>query len=512
MDLPHLPETVAYQDSSHVELADSYAKAQKVIGTLFPSSSLEELSLMTRQQLLTRLQSSTTSPSTIEAGSHNDLQVLEPSLEQNFTWDEVSENDSETSRVADDINGLAFSQQSLNASYLGLSSVPTILRVIAHLSPHVQQQVPKGPQAWRSPSTLGASPNDMACSQGEEIPLINAYFTHVHPIIPMVDEADFRQRHAQDGTAEGEAGSWLALLNMVLAMGSMASDSTHLTGHNFFYKRALPHLDISSFGSGHLHMVQALALYSGMILHFLNKPNMAVAVMGATIRMAIAMGLHREDRLIQLPLISPDEVNEFDNDLLAWKDSLHMFLAHREQCPPNLNIARAILWWRWITTRLTLYRPGLLVTVLRRKPWDEVKDEERIHARKCIEIAKEGVDLMSLDWSPNQIICWNSAWNLFQMTLVLVLGLMSDKQEAEEGHYDEYICRAIELFARMEPMDPGCIRSRKLLQVLFDNAKNVEPGLTPHDADSLDTSILDSLDMDLLGEHTDWMAYFCNGS
>jgi hypothetical protein len=40
-------------------------------------------------------------------------------------------------------------------------------------------------------------------------------------------------------------------------------------------------------------MIQAMALYSGMILHFLNKPNMATAVMGATLQMAVAMGLHR---------------------------------------------------------------------------------------------------------------------------------------------------------------------------------------------------------------------------
>ncbi|KAJ4248467.1 hypothetical protein NW762_012804 [Fusarium torreyae] len=438
---------------SHAELADIHAKAQKVIDTLFPSSSLEELSSMTRQQLSIRLQSSTDSPSVVAAEPHDSLQVLEPSLEQNFTWEEVSDNESETSRVADDVNGLAFSRQSPNASYLGLSSVPTILQVIAHLCPHVQRQVPPGPQAWRSPSTLGASPGGTTFSKEEEIPLINAYFNHVHPIIPMVDEADFRQQYAKTETAEDEATPWLALLNMVLAMGSMASDSTHFSSHNFFYKRALPYLNMSSFGSGHLYMVQALALYSGMILHFLNKPNMAMAVMGATIRMAVAMGLHRaqvtrsnandayhpvtgstitrirtwwsllcldtwasstlgrpslgywnrttilttsmsnldsldyetislaaseqfcriatriQERLIRLPLTSQDEVSELDRELLAWKGSLHMILAHREQCPPTLNIARAVLWWRYITTRLTLYRPSLLITALGRKPW-----------------------------------------------------------------------------------------------------------------------------------------------
>ncbi|KAM0217588.1 hypothetical protein ACHAQD_007331 [Fusarium lateritium] len=278
---------------SHVELAEAYSRAQKVVDTLFPSSSLEELSLMTRQQLLVRLQSCTVSQPTIDDISHDSLEVLEPHVEQNFTWDEVSETNSETSRVADDVNGQAFSRQSLNASYLGLSSVPTILRVIAHLRPHVQRRVPEGPQAWRSPSMYSGSPDESSVLQVDETSLINAYFDQIHPIIPMIDETEFRRRYSTADLPQDETGSWLALLNMVLAMGTMASESIHLTSHNMFYKRALSYINISSFGSGHIHMVQALALHSGMLLHFFNRPNTAAAVMGATIQMAVAMGLHR---------------------------------------------------------------------------------------------------------------------------------------------------------------------------------------------------------------------------
>ncbi|KAF5608212.1 lactose regulatory [Fusarium subglutinans] len=576
---------------SHAELTDNYAKARKVIESLFPSSSLDELSCMTRQQLLIRLQASKAPPPATDIEPQDHLHVLEPPVEQNFTWDEVSETESETSRVADDVNGLAFSRQSLNASYLGISSVPTILKVIAHLSPHVQQRVPKGSEAWRSPSTLAASPGDIACLQVDEIPLINAYFSHVHPVIPMVDEADFRQRYLQSNAEEDEAGPWLALVNMVLAMGSMASDSIHFSAHNPFYKRALPHLNINSFGSGHLYMVQALALYSGMVLHFLNKPNMAVAVMGATLQMAVAMGLHRvqasqastntafhpangstatrirtwwsilcldtwasstlgrpshgywdpaitltspmsvlqdldygtislaaserfcriatrvQQRLARLPLISPDEVDEFDRELIAWKDSLHMFLAHREQCPPSVNTARAILWWRWITTRLTLYRPGLLITALRHRPWGQENTREATHTRKCIQVAKEGVDLMVLDWASNQFLCWNSAWNLFQVSLVLVLGLISDKEAADKLDCYAYVCQAIELFAQMEPIDAGCTRSRKLLQGLLDNTKGFETNDASSISDGFDFSIFDYLGTDTIWEDTDWLGY-----
>jgi hypothetical protein len=147
---------------------------------------------------------------------------------------------------------------------------------------------------------------------------------------------------------------------------------------------------------------------------------------------------------------------------------------------------------------------------LGQKPWGQANISEAIHARKCLEIAKEGVELIALDWSSNQVLCWNSAWNLFQVSLVLVLGLMSDKQEAEKVDCNGHICRAIELFARMESLDPGCIRSRRLLQGLLDNAKDTEPRISFSDSDTLDLSILDYLDTDLLGEDVDWLEYFCN--
>ena len=58
---------------------------------------------------------------------------------------------------------------------------------------------------------------------------------------------------------------------------------------------------MSSFGSGHIYTVQTLALYGGWLLHYLNKPNTASAVMGATFRMAFAMGLHRAQVSREVP-------------------------------------------------------------------------------------------------------------------------------------------------------------------------------------------------------------------
>lgn len=75
-------------------------------------------------------------------------------------------------------------------------------------------------------------------------------------------------------------------------MEAARTTSLQFSMHHFLYKRALSHLNMSSFGSGHIYTVEPLAFYGGWLLHYLNKPNTASAVMGATLRMAFAMDLH----------------------------------------------------------------------------------------------------------------------------------------------------------------------------------------------------------------------------
>jgi hypothetical protein len=81
---------------------------------------------------------------------------------------------------------------------------------------------------------------------------------------------------------------------MVFAMGSIVANKSDDHNHINFYNRAKDHLGIDSFGSGHLETLQALSLMGGYYLHYINRPNMANAISGAALRMACAMGLHRE--------------------------------------------------------------------------------------------------------------------------------------------------------------------------------------------------------------------------
>lgn len=121
--------------------------------------------------------------------------------------------------------------------------------------------------------------------------LIDAYFNRVQIFVPMLDEPSFRADYLNGRRHDAP---WLALLNMVFAMGSIVANKSDDHNHINFYNRAREHLPIDAFGSGHLETLQALALMGGFYLHYINRPNMANAISGAALRMACAMGLHRE--------------------------------------------------------------------------------------------------------------------------------------------------------------------------------------------------------------------------
>jgi len=121
--------------------------------------------------------------------------------------------------------------------------------------------------------------------------LVDAYFKRIHVFIPMLDESAFRADYLEGQRFDAP---WLALLNMVFAMGSIVALKSDDYNHINYYNRAMEHLPMDAFGSSHIETVQALALIGGYYLHYINRPNMANAVLGAAIRMASALGLHRE--------------------------------------------------------------------------------------------------------------------------------------------------------------------------------------------------------------------------
>lgn len=213
--------------------------------------------------------------------------------------------------VSDDVNALSLSVKR-PSTYLGISSVLAVMRVIIWVDPDSapylsvppnrpwrskqnETFMPDGGTAWhpqqqmRPPTSLPAQQPPHL--QTNSVQLVNAYFAYFHAFIPLLDESSVREAMA---TGKRSDPRWMALLNMVLALGSIAAYTADDTSHERYYQRSRQFLTLESLGGAHIETVQTLALMGGYYLHYASQPNLAHSLMGAALRMATTLGLHKE--------------------------------------------------------------------------------------------------------------------------------------------------------------------------------------------------------------------------
>ncbi|KKK19394.1 hypothetical protein ARAM_004268 [Aspergillus rambellii] len=208
-----------------------------------------------------------------------------------------------TNAISDDVNALSLSTRQ-PACYLGVSSIHAVLKVIIWLDPGSVSYFASTPPS----APCRASVTDLSSSEGPwghdqsdsppqvhlqvpESQLIDAYFTYVQPLTPILDEQTFRETYYSGHRKDDR---WYCLLNLVLALGSICASTADDISHKIYYSRCRTYLDLESLGSSHLETVQTLGLLGGWYLHYVAQPNLAYSLMGAALRMAATMGLHKE--------------------------------------------------------------------------------------------------------------------------------------------------------------------------------------------------------------------------
>ncbi|KXH59612.1 fungal specific transcription factor domain-containing protein [Colletotrichum salicis] len=298
-------------------LSQSLEECRSVLKRLFPHQDVQSLLPLSRHDLLGLLEhpvldtpTALPSPplnmsplsqeldSPVCSGSERGFSSLELMPGRDTEWDEERRVRDPIPIEADDVNALSLSVDR-QSSYLGASSIKAALMCLMKVQPALRNtlsmplQSAEVTHSFPSMQQRGAVPKET-----QRIPwswkgqtLIDAYFKRIHVFVPMLDEAAFRADYLEGQRFDAP---WLALLNMVFAMGSIVAMKSDDYNHINYYNRAMEHLPMDAFGSSHIEMVQALALIGGYYLHYINRPNMANAVLGAAIRMASALGLHRE--------------------------------------------------------------------------------------------------------------------------------------------------------------------------------------------------------------------------
>lgn len=228
--------------------------------------------------------------------------------------------------------------------------------------PQVRPLITQNTSETVIPSRASSPPPELADNRPDALPpqaqgqaLVESYFESVHPFFPLIEERKFWSTYL---LGDRKDSPWLALLNMVFALGSLASSTATNEAHYVYFNRSRKHLTFESFGSGNLEVLQALAIMSGFYMHYLNRPNEAHSLMGGVLRMATTLGLHRE--------YSDRSRDDGSNRLLT-------ILAPGEEDTISPELRRRIWWslfcldaWASTTTgRPSLGRMGPSITVLR---------------------------------------------------------------------------------------------------------------------------------------------------
>lgn len=331
----------------HVEkLSTTLDEYRSILGKLFPNVPPESLVNLSREKLLELISAP---PSTVQAQVQATAHAASPStsgsieahvsplsndddnLESLQTMPVELDNIRQghhidlVEGVSDDVNALSLSSRQ-PSSYLGVSSNQAVLKVILWLDPGCASYFSRTPPTastgemtieYDNQNTWPPQPPvtpPHASIPPTEMQMLDAYFLYFQAFAPMLDEKLFREAYM---TGHRKDDHWLALLNIVLALGSIAATNPDDNTHHTYFLRCKSHLSLSSLGGSHLETIQALGLIGGWYCHYISQPNLAYSLLGAALRMSATLGLHKEfSESHQIP--SPARLASMDLKRRVW--------------------------------------------------------------------------------------------------------------------------------------------------------------------------------------------------
>ncbi|KAL4922793.1 fungal-specific transcription factor domain-containing protein [Aspergillus aurantiobrunneus] len=296
------PELCCYlhRPSSALQREPAVSNYQHALQRLFPDTAPETLVNLSREEMLdlvaSQQQGSPTTATSI--GTHAAVLSINPSdLEGLHSMPgEVEQPDHSQSvrgsypaaPISDDVNALSLTTRRCT-SYLGVSSIQAALKVIAWLHPEFEAHFSR--TLSKDDDTPQLLSDTQRASPPTEMDMLDAYFVDFHPFAPLLDEDTFRATFMAGSRNDDQ---WLALLNIVLSLGCIAAAGAEDQTHRMYFERSMSRLNLYSFGRPSLEVVQALGLIGGWYCHYISQPNLGYSLMGASLRMAVTLGLQRE--------------------------------------------------------------------------------------------------------------------------------------------------------------------------------------------------------------------------
>lgn len=178
-----------------------------------------------------------------------------------------------------------------------------------------------------------------------------------------------------------------------------------------------------------------------------------------------------QDFLAQAPLLRNDDLVSLDSQLVAWYDNLPWVLRSTEPCPESLYTARCVMKWRYQNLRIVLLRPVLLNLANRGKQ-SLPREEELIAVQKCRSIARQTIEDIAHEWTPNQMLGWNAVWFLYQASMIPLVSIFWEPwNTAQASDCQTQIEVVLEAFEGMTDWSLAARRSREVLLKMYEATK-----------------------------------------
>lgn len=142
--------------------------------------------------------------------------------------------------------------------------------------------------------------------------------------------------------------------------------------------------------------------------------------------------------------------------------------------------------WRYQNLRIVLYRPVLL-NLANRGNEGAATQEELEAVAKCRAIAKETIEDIAREWTPNQMLGWNGVWFMYQAVMIPLVSMFWESwNTAQVRECQAQIEVVLEAFEGLGDWSLAARRSREVVAKMYEASKRpltrqASPRLGPAD-------------------------------
>jgi hypothetical protein len=127
--------------------------------------------------------------------------------------------------------------------------------------------------------------------------------------------------------------------------------------------------------------------------------------------------------------------------------------------------------WRYQNLRIVLYRPVLL-NLANRGNTGSPTQEELAAISKCRAFAKETIEDIAREWTPNQMLGWNGVWFIYQASMIPLVSIFWESWNTQQvRECQSQLEVVLEALDGMADWSLAARRSREVVAKMYEASK-----------------------------------------